>query len=79
MRSFSHLLRRLLRHTEIRDPGLVGLNHRELALQEIGKQDGGLADRPAPYSITMERAQVVLAHQARHAMLAAGFAWLTKI
>ena len=39
---------------DIGDPGLVSPRHRELPLQEVGDQDGGLADRPAPRSIAVQ-------------------------
>src|SRR5262249_59611599 len=38
--SFSHLLRRLLRHTEVRDPELIRPHRRKPAIDEIGSAGG---------------------------------------
>ena len=64
---------------EIGDPRLVGPRHRELPLQQIGDQDRGLADRPSSGAIAVERAQLVLAHEPRDAVLAAGLSRLTQV
>lgn len=50
--------------------------HRESALEHVGNQDGGLADRPPPRVIAVERSQSVLTHQPRLATCLAG---LTQI
>src|SRR5713101_1933758 len=64
---------------DIRDPGLVSPRHRKLPLQEVGDQDGWLADWPAPCSIAVQGAQAIHTHQPCDAVLATGFAGLAQI
>lgn len=42
---YPHLSRRLLRHTDVGHPGLIGLRHGELALQVVGRHDSRLMER----------------------------------
>ena len=51
----------------------------ELPLQEIRDEERRLADSPAPNAIPMQRAHIVLAHQASDTMLTAGFSRLSQI
>src|SRR5262245_22638597 len=64
---------------DVCDPCLVGTCHCEMTLEDVRDQDGGLTDRPASRSIAMKRAEVVLTHDARHTMLAAGFSCLSQV
>ncbi len=64
---------------DIRDPRLVSPRHRELPLQEVGDQDGWLADRPAPRAIAVQGAQVIHAHQPGDAVLATGLSGLPQV
>src|SRR4051812_14424012 len=64
---------------DIRHPGCVRPRDGETPLQQVGDQDGGFADRPAPDAIAMERPQIVLAHEACDAMLAAGLSRLAQV
>jgi len=64
---------------DIGDPGGVWPRGGELPLQEIRDEERWLAGRPAPNPIPMQRAQVVLAHQASDTMLTAGFPRLSQI
>jgi hypothetical protein len=64
---------------DIRDPRLVSPRHRELPLEEVGDQDGGLTDRPAPRAIAVQGAQLIDAHQPCDAVLAAGLSGLSQV
>src|SRR4029450_10153236 len=64
--TFSHLLRRLLRHTEIRDPELIRPRRRELAIDELGGPAGGRIwlGRDLPGTSAADAAERHLAHEA---------------
>src|SRR5205809_3784023 len=60
-------------------PGGIRTRGGELSLQEIRDEHRRLADGPTAHAIPMQRAQVVLAHQASDAMLTTGFSRLSQI
>src|SRR6516165_8716457 len=64
--AFSHLLRRLLRHTEICDPELIRARGAELPVDEIGRPRGGRIRlrRDPPGAPAHGPAQVHRTHQA---------------
>src|SRR5262249_6281575 len=76
---FSHLLRRLLRHTDVGYPDLVPPCDGEFTFEKIGYQDKRLAAGDTSRPILVQRSQVVLAHETRHAMLAAGLSRLPEV
>jgi hypothetical protein len=64
---------------DIRHPGRVRPRDGETPLQQVGDQDRGFVDRPAPDAIAMKRPQMVLAHEPSDEVLTARLSRLTQV
>ena len=76
----SHLLRRLLRHTDIGDPQLIRRGRREVALDQIGHGRRAFAPRGRDHAAAATDAMDPrLTHQARHAFLPHTLAGIAQV